>query len=71
MLEDDIMTKMSKAIVTTINTAPFNISGNPAMSLPIAMKLPVGMQIVGKSFGELDIYKVAYAWEQSFDWKSF
>ncbi|KAK9494174.1 amidase signature enzyme [Lipomyces doorenjongii] len=79
-LEDDIMTKMSKAIGTTINTAPFNISGNPAMSLPIAMmsphedeslNLPVGMQIVGKSFGELDIYKVAYAWEQSFDWKSF
>ncbi|KAK9243372.1 amidase signature enzyme [Lipomyces tetrasporus] len=79
-LDDDIMTKMSKAIGTTINTAPFNISGNPAMSLPICMMssreddslmLPVGMQIVGKSFGELDIYKVAYAWEQSFDWKSF
>ncbi|KAK9236915.1 amidase signature enzyme [Lipomyces kononenkoae] len=79
-LEDDIMTKMSKAIGATINTMPFNISGNPAMSLPIAMmspqedpslKLPVGMQIVGKSFGEVDIFKAAYAWEQSFDWKSF
>ncbi|KAK9449757.1 amidase signature enzyme [Limtongia smithiae] len=78
--EDDIMTKMSKAIGTTQNTAPFNISGNPAMSLPIAMlapledetlKLPVGMQLVGKSFGELEILKAAYAWEQNFDWKSF
>lgn len=79
-LEDDIMTKMSKAIGTTINTAPFNISGHPAMSLPITMmspkedeslKLPVGMQLIAKSFDELSVLKAAFAWEQSFDWKLF
>ncbi|KAK7202605.1 amidase signature enzyme [Myxozyma melibiosi] len=79
-LEDDIMTKMSKAVGTTINTMPFNISGHPAMSLPIALmapvedetlKLPIGMQLVGKSFDELKVFKAAFAWEQSIDWKSF
>ncbi|KAK9457443.1 amidase signature enzyme [Dipodascopsis uninucleata] len=78
--DDDIMTKMSKAIGTTQNTMPFNISGNPAISIPIAnlppvedesLSLPIGMQIVAKSFGEMEIYKAAYAWEQCFDWKSF
>ncbi|KAK9475705.1 amidase signature enzyme [Lipomyces japonicus] len=78
--QDDIMTKISKAVGTTQNTTPFNISGNPALSVPIALlpavekpeiKLPIGMQIVGKSFDELSILKAAYAWEQSLSWKEF
>ncbi|KAK9459217.1 amidase signature enzyme [Lipomyces oligophaga] len=78
--DDDILTKMSKAIGATINTMPFNISGHPAMSLPIALmepkedaslKLPIGMQIVARSFDEMSIFKAAYAWEQTFDWKKF
>lgn len=34
-------------------------------------KLPVAMQIVSKYYGEPTIYRVAYAWEQAFDWKTF
>jgi amidase len=52
----------------------------PALSLPVGFlphpldptaKLPVGMQIVGKFYSEPTIYRVAYAWEQANDWKTF
>jgi len=55
----------------TANTCPFNLSGHPALSLPMGWvatedgerKLPAGMQVVGRHFGELDIFKAAMAWE--------
>ncbi|KAJ6513337.1 hypothetical protein C8R45DRAFT_1068329 [Mycena sanguinolenta] len=34
---DSVMDKMAKTIGITLNTAPFNVSGHPAMSLPIGM----------------------------------
>jgi amidase len=52
----------------------------PALSLPVGLLshplglsagLPVGMQIVGKFYAEPTIYRVAYAWEQTYDWKAF
>jgi amidase len=70
----------------TYNTAPFNGTGHPALSIPIgwarpagedilsssdeAIQLPVGMQIVGKMWDEAMILRVADAWEQAFDWKT-
>ncbi|KAJ6619671.1 amidase [Mycena sp. CBHHK59/15] len=81
-ISDDVLEKMSKAIGITQNTAPFNISGHPAISLPIGMlevtereedrglKLPVGMQLVGGLFKEAVIYRAAFAWEQSYDWRN-
>jgi len=55
----------------TLNTCPFNLSGHPALSMPCgwaetddgAGKLPVGMQLVGKRWGELDVLKAAMVWE--------
>ncbi len=35
------------------------------------IKLPVGMQIVAKMYGEGTIYRAAYAWEQAYDWRDF
>lgn len=61
------------------NTGIFNMTGHPALSLPIGflpaidnpdIKLPVGLQIVGKHFDELSIYRAAYGWEKETDWKS-
>ena len=54
------------------NTAPFNITHHPAMSLPCGMVdgLPVGLMLVGRPFDEPTIYRAAYAFEQSGDWKS-
>jgi amidase len=33
------------------------------------IKLPAGLQIVGKRFEDLTTYKIAAAWEESKDWK--
>jgi amidase len=63
----------------TVNTAVFNVTGHPAMSLPVgfaparedeAVALPVGMQIVGAKWQEKKIYKIAHAWEMAFDWRA-
>ncbi|KAI5917457.1 amidase signature domain-containing protein [Camillea tinctor] len=62
------------------NTCPFNNSGHPAISLPVgfvparedpSVKLPVGMQIVGRKFADIDCLKVAAAWEKAYNWKTF
>ncbi|KAJ7127078.1 amidase signature domain-containing protein [Mycena epipterygia] len=80
-VEDSLMAKMGKAIGITQNTAPFNVSGHPALSLPVGMlgvvervedahiRLPVGMQLVAGLFEEAKIYRAAFAWEQSYNWR--
>jgi amidase len=52
------------------NTAPFDISGHPAVSVPCAKSngLPVGLMIVGRHFEDATPLKIAYAYEQSVDW---
>jgi amidase len=52
------------------NTAPFNITGHPAMSIPCGMSdgLPVGMQLVGRWYDEPTIYRAAAAFERAADW---
>lgn len=63
----------------TSNTAVFNITGHPAMSIPVgfapakedpSVHLPVGMEIVGGLWQEKKILKAGHAWETAFDWKS-
>jgi amidase len=53
------------------NTAPFDVTGHPAMSLPCGMSngLPIGLMLVGKDYDESTIYRAAHAFEQSGDWK--
>jgi amidase len=55
------------------NTAPFDVTGHPAMSIPcgLAQGLPVGAMLIGKHWQESTIYRAAYAFEQSGDWRSF
>ena len=52
------------------NTAPFDVTGHPAMSIPcgLADGLPVGMMLIGKALRRGDIYRAAHAFEQSHDW---
>lgn len=54
------------------NTAPFDSSGHPAISVPCGLSngLPVGMMLVGKHFNETTLYQTAYAFEQNTDWKN-
>ncbi|KAK8138326.1 amidase [Apiospora sp. TS-2023a] len=64
----------------TENTASFNGTGHPALAVPIGfvpskadpgIMVPASMQIVGRFWDETTVLKVAYAWEQAVDWKSF
>ena len=52
------------------NTAPFDITGHPAISVPCAKSdgLPVGLMLVGRHFDESTLFKIAHAYEQSVDW---
>jgi aspartyl-tRNA(Asn)/glutamyl-tRNA(Gln) amidotransferase subunit A len=51
-------------------TAPFNVCGLPALSLPCGFSdgLPIGLQIVGRPFDEAGVLRVGYAYEQATDW---
>ena len=47
-------------------TYPFNLTGSPAASLPVGFTdtgLPVGLQLVARAFCEIDILRLAAAYE--------
>jgi len=56
--------------LSDVCTLPINIAGLPAISIPagFADGLPIGMQLIGKPFGEETILKIAYAYEQATEW---
>ena len=63
---------VQRALEMIGNTAPFDITHHPAMSIPCGMGdgLPIGMMLAGKRYAEATIYRAAYAFEQAEDWKS-
>jgi len=56
--------------LSDVCTLPINIAGVPGISIPAGFGdgLPIGMQIIGKPFGEEAILRVAYAYEQATEW---
>ena len=53
-------------------TAPFNVTGLPAISVPCGFTedgLPIGMQIAGKPFDEPGVIRAAYAYQQAAGWR--
>ena len=62
---------ISRAFEMLPNTAPFDVTGHPAITLPCGMSegLPAGLMLIGKHWNELTIYKAADAYEKSHDWK--
>jgi len=52
-------------------TRPGNLSGLPAISVPCGVSsegLPVGLQLIGRRFGEAMLLRAAYAYEQATPW---
>src|SRR5215208_2763445 len=52
-------------------TAPFNLAGLPALSIPCGFTkegLPIGLQIVSRPWAEAKALNAGYAYEQSTDW---
>lgn len=64
---------VTRAFELNVNTAPFDVIGHPAMSVPCGLVdgLPVGLMLVGPYYGEALIYRAAGAFEASGDWRSF
>jgi aspartyl-tRNA(Asn)/glutamyl-tRNA(Gln) amidotransferase subunit A len=57
--------------LSDIYTISANLSGVPAISVPCGLtknRLPIGLQILGKPFGEEEIYRLAYQYEQATPW---
>ncbi len=54
------------------NTAPFDATGHPAMSIPCGLEdgLPIGLMLIGRHWEETTIYRAAHAFEQAGDWRS-
>lgn len=56
---------IARALEMIPNTAPFDVTGHPAMNVPCAMSegLPVGMMLIGR-FGEDEtVLRAAHAFE--------
>ncbi|XP_064606170.1 amidase-like [Liolophura sinensis] len=65
---DDITVaeRISVSLSLIPNTAPFNISGHPSLSVNAGHSngLPIGMMITGRSFDDATVLQVAYAFER-------
>ncbi|CAM3919967.1 Asp-tRNA(Asn)/Glu-tRNA(Gln) amidotransferase GatCAB subunit A [Bordetella tumbae] len=61
---------VTRALEMNANTAPFDVTGHPAMSVPCALRdtLPIGMMLVGRHFDEATLYRSAHAFESAYDW---
>ncbi|KAK7725282.1 hypothetical protein SLS63_008279 [Diaporthe eres] len=63
--------KYALALGNTWNTSPFNLTGHPGLSIPVGWgrtedgqgRLPIGMQMVGRRWGEETLFLAAAAWE--------
>jgi amidase len=63
---------LQRAFEMLANTAPFDVTGHPAMSIPCGLvdDLPVGLMLIGRHHDEKTIYRAAHAYEQGVDWQT-
>ena len=56
----------ARALEMIPNTAPFDVTGHPAVSIPCqpAGSLPVGMMLIGRHFGDGQVLRAAAAFEE-------
>lgn len=59
--------------LTDLMTIPVNLAGLPGLSLPCGFDndgLPIGLQLISNVLREDQLFQVAYAYEQSTEWKN-
>jgi len=63
----DLGTYLDTALSMIANTAPFDVSGHPACSVPTEAVggLPAGLMIVGRHFDDATVLRVAHTYEQA------
>jgi aspartyl-tRNA(Asn)/glutamyl-tRNA(Gln) amidotransferase subunit A len=62
---------VEQARLLTRFTAPFNLTGLPALSLPCGITqggLPIGLQIVAAPWGEANLLRAGHAYQLATDW---
>lgn len=65
-----ILEKLGSSIGVTSNTCPFNVTGHPALSVPCGgalvegVRLPIGLQIVGRRWEDEMVMKAAAVFEE-------
>jgi aspartyl-tRNA(Asn)/glutamyl-tRNA(Gln) amidotransferase subunit A len=62
-----------KMYLGDIYTVSVNLTGLPAISVPCGVDrngLPIGMQLIGRAFGEKELIRAAYSYEQTREYAS-
>jgi amidase len=64
---------IDRALNMLPNTAPFDVTGHPAISVPCGTLdgLPVGLMMVGERFDDETVLRAAHAFERNVDWEEF
>lgn len=64
--ERNLAAILASALGNLHNTAPFDVTGNPAMSVPCGISdgRPVGLMVVGGHFDESAVLRVGHAYER-------
>jgi len=71
--DGDLSGYMRRLLTFMPNTQPFNVSGQPAMTVPLAQSqqgLPIGIQFVGQPAGEAVLFRLAGQLEEASPWAS-
>src|SRR5207247_1461940 len=57
---------LAAALGNLHNTAPFDVTGNPALSVPCGTSdgRPIGMMLVGRHFDDATVLRAGHAYEQ-------
>lgn len=61
------VTDVTESYLADVFTVPVNIAGVPAISIPCGLdseKLPIGLQLIGKSYDERTLFSMAEAFEK-------
>jgi amidase len=58
---------LTTALTMIGNTAPFDVTGHPAISVPTPLVdgLPAGLMVIGKRFDDATVLRVAHTYEQA------
>ena len=62
---------IERARLLTRLTAPFNLTGLPALSVPCGFtseELPIGLQIVSRAWNESGVLRIGFTYQEATDW---
>ena len=67
MPEVDRTEHISQALNMVQNTAAFDLSGHPSVSVPVngVSGLPVGLMLTGRHFDDATVLRAAHAYQQA------